>query len=298
MENLRRLRVLQEVALQGSFSAAATALGMTQPSVSQHMTALERELGTRIVERSVTGARLTPAGEIALRHAARILRAVDAAHRELDGIDAGERAPLRIAAFSTACSAILPAAAGALRRRHVGVEFTLEECDSSDAIDRVRLGHADIAIAFDYAAHPLDLSGLDVRHLADDPLRLAAPERHPAATAAVTDLAELTDEPWIAGTGFACRESLRTVCGAAGFAPRIVHDSNRYPTTLALVAAGHGLALVPDTALDNPPRGVRIQPLQPAPPPRRIWAVTAAEPHDAQQDLLDEVVAHLSSSRA
>jgi DNA-binding transcriptional LysR family regulator len=279
--------------MHGSFTAAAGALHLSQPAVSQHISTLERELGTRLVVRSVTGARLTAEGEVALRHALRILQAADAARREIEGLRSGAYAPLRVAAFSTACTYVLPAAASAFRRRHPWVPFEFVDCDAEEALQRVRHADADVAITFDYAAHPLDAEGLTARHLADDPVRIALPERHPAARSAVVDLCELADEPWVSGTGFGCRESLRTVCGAAGFAPRVALDSNRYPTTLALVGAGHGIALVPDSALSHPPPGVVTCLLRPAAPPRRVWAMTTFEPTGPLTDFIDAVAAQL-----
>jgi DNA-binding transcriptional LysR family regulator len=92
---------------------------------------------------------------------------------------------------------------------------------------------------------------------------------------------------WISGTAFACAESLRAICGVAGFTPLIAMDSNRYPTTLAMVAAGHGVALVPASALTGPAPGVVARPLRPAPPPRRIWAVTLGEPTPPTAHFLD-----------
>lgn len=293
MENLQRLRILREVALHGSLTAAGDVLHLSQPAVSQHMSTLERELGAQLVDRSVTGTQLTPAGEVALRYALRILQAADAARREIDGLQSGAQAPIQVAAFSTACTYLLPPAARSFRRRHPCVDFEFAECDADEALERVRHARSDLAITFDYATHALDMQGLDARHLADDPVRLALPDRHPAAVCPVVDVAELTDEPWISGTGFACRESLRTVCGAAGFAPRVALDSNQYPTTLALVGAGHGIALVPESALGNPPPGVVVRPMRPAPPPRRLWAVTVAEPSGPVADLIDELAAEL-----
>jgi DNA-binding transcriptional LysR family regulator len=293
VESLQRLRILREVALQGSFTAAAAQLHLSQPAVSQHMSSLEREIGMRLVNRSVTGTHLTPAGEITLRHALHILQAVDAARREIAGLQTGLQTPLRVAAFSTACTFLLPPAASSFRRRHPGLDFELAECDADEAIEHVRHARSDLAIAFDYAAHPLDLQGLTARHLADDSVSLAVPDRHPAAMATVVDIGDLADEPWISGTAFACRESLRTVCGAAGYAPRVAIDSNHYATTLGLVGSGHGIALVPQSALGNLPRGVLVRPLRPSAPPRRIWAVTAAQPRLPLLDLIDELAAEL-----
>lgn len=287
VESLQRLRVLRAVALEGSFTAAATVLSISQPSVSQHVTALERELGARLVDRTTLGARLTVEGQVVLRHALRILKIADDTRRELTELRSGIHSPIRVAAFPTACTFLLPQAIAALQRLHPNIPFTLSETDGDDALTQVRQGTADLAIAYDYAAHPIDLRGLTAQPLMDDPLRLALPAHHPAAGRPVVDLADLRDEPWIIGTAFGCAESLRAICGAAGFTPRRVLDSNRYPTTLALVAAGHGLALIPQTALGNPPQGTVTRPLRPDPPPRRIWAATGPHPTEPTSAFID-----------
>jgi len=287
MESMQRLRVLREVASRGSFTAAANAMQMSQPSVSQQMAMLERELGTRLVDRTTTGTHLTPAGEVALRHALRILQVADEARREIDTLGSGAQSPLRVAAFSTACTALLPTAVASLRRTHPSIDFDFEECDVDDAVARVQLGDTDIAVVFDYAAHPFDARGLCVQHLGDDAVEIVLPDAHPLSRTAVVPIEALAHEPWISGTGFGCRESLRTVCGAAGFAPRIALNSNRYTTTLALVAEGHGCALVPTTALRQLPPGVTVGLLRPSAPPRRIWAVTSASPTGSVGDLVD-----------
>jgi len=214
MESLQRLRVLRAVALEGSFTGAGAMLSMSQPSVSQHVAALERELGARLVVRTPLGASLTPEGEVALR----ILASVDEARREIDQLQSGDHDPVRIAAFPTAAAALLPPAAAELRRRHPNATFTFTESDADDALDLLRHGKADVAIVYDYAAHPLDLDHLVVQKVADDPLRLVVPAGHTVAPDAVVDLVALADDPWISGTAFAC--SSRCVPSAASPASR------------------------------------------------------------------------------
>ncbi|GAA3214108.1 LysR family transcriptional regulator [Actinocorallia longicatena] len=280
MENLQRLRVLRAVALEGSFTAAAAALSLSQPSVSQHISALERELGDRLVDRSTTGARLTEAGAIALRHAHAILAIADDARRELAEFRSRARAPIRVAAFPTAAAVLLPRALAGFARLSPGTPCVLIETDAAESVALVRRGEADLALAYDHAADPLDLAGLSARRILDDPLRLVLPDDHPSADLPIVDLAGLRDEPWVSLAGHSCAESLRTLCGAAGFAPRLTVGSGRYATILALVAAGHGIALVPRTALSVPHPGVTVRPLRPDPPPRRIWAATGPRPAD------------------
>lgn len=291
VESIQRLKVLRAVAQHGSFTAAGGVLGISQPAVSQQVSALEREVGAQLVERTTLGARLTPEGEIVLRHALRILASCDDARRELDQIRSGDLAPVRVAAFPTACSYLLPQAAALWRRRYPAVPFEFLERDADETVELARHGKADLALTYDYAAHPIDLRHLTVQPLRDDPLLVLMPAHHPLAATPVVDVAALAKDVWISGTSFACAESLRAICGVAGFEPVVAMDSNRYPTTLALVAAGHGVALVPVSALANPPADVVIRPLRPAPPPRRIWAVTQGEPNAAVAHLVDCLVA-------
>jgi DNA-binding transcriptional LysR family regulator len=205
---------------------------------------------------------------------------------------------VRIAAFPTACAALLPPAVAELRRRHPNAPFTFVESDADDALARLRRGEVDVAVVYDYAAHPLALDHLAVERVVDDPLRLLLPAGHPAAPDAVVDLAGLAGDRWISGTAFACAESLRTVCGAAGFTPDVALDSNRYPTTLAMVAAGHGIALVPESALATPPRGVVAKHLRPTPPPRRIWVATTDRASGLVAPFVDALLETASASTA
>lgn len=291
MDNLQRLRVLAAVAQHGSFTAAGRALTMSQPAVSQHVTALEREMGARLVERTTLGTRLTEEGEIVLRHTLRILASCDEARRELDQLRSGDQAAVRVAAFPTACGHLLPRAAALWRRRYPAVPFEFTECDADEAVELARHGKVDLALTYDYAAHPIGLHHVAAQPLQDDPLLLALPAGHPLAATPVVDVAALAGEPWISGTSFACAESLRAICGVAGFTPVVALDSNRYPTTLALVAAGHGVALVPLSALAAPPADVVIRPLRPVPPPRRIWTVTHERPPATVAHLVDCLIA-------
>ena len=293
MESLQRLRVLREIALNGSFSAAGRALSLSQPAVSQHISQLERELGATLVERSVKGARLTAEGEIALEHALQMLRTAEVARRELDAHRSGAPSHLAIAAFSSACTNLVPDALCELRRQVPRSTFELEEVDVDESIDAVVHSRSDIAVAFDYASHALDPRGLVARHLGDDPVAVILPRDHPCARRSVVPIAALADDVWIGGTGFGCLDSLMTVCGAAGFEPDIAMSSNRYPTTMALVGAGLGVALVPRTVSDGCPASAVALPLSPAAPPRRLWALTSAEPRPiaaAMADALATVV--------
>src|ERR671931_1066143 len=129
MLDVKRLRVLREVATHGSFSAAAEALSYTQSAVSQQIAALEREAGTKLVERNARGIRLTDAGEAVVRHTDAVMANLAEAEAELEAIAGLRGGRVRLASFQTAGSAPLPQALAAFRRRHPGVELSMIEAE-------------------------------------------------------------------------------------------------------------------------------------------------------------------------
>src|ERR1700749_2450887 len=118
MLDVRRMRVLREVAVRGSFSAAAEALSFTQSAVSQQIAALEREAGTVLVQRNARGVRLTEAGEALVRHTDAILARLAEAEAELEAIAGVRGGRLRLAAFESAGGTLMPLALAPLSQRH------------------------------------------------------------------------------------------------------------------------------------------------------------------------------------
>ena len=127
MLDVRRMRVLREVAARGSFSAAAEALAYTQSAVSQQIAALEREAGTRLVDRSARGVTLTDAGRALVLHADAILARLADAEAELDAIAGLRGGRVRLASFSTAGATLVPLAVATYTKRHPAVELSLVE---------------------------------------------------------------------------------------------------------------------------------------------------------------------------
>src|SRR5213592_1609224 len=146
MLDVRRMRVLREVAAQGSFSAAAEALSYTQSAVSQQIAALEREAGTTRVERSARGVRLTDAGRVLVDHADVILARLAAAEAELEAIAGLRGGRLRLTAFSSAGATIMPVAIARFRERHPAVELSLQLAEPPDALAQLKSGETDIAL--------------------------------------------------------------------------------------------------------------------------------------------------------
>src|SRR5687767_12331122 len=129
MLDVKRMKVLREVAAQRSFSAAAQKLGYTQSAVSQQIAALERESGSVLIERNPRGIRLTDAGEALVRHAEGILARIADAEAELEAIAGLRGGRLRLGSFPTAGATLMPKAIAAFSGKHPGVELSLAEAD-------------------------------------------------------------------------------------------------------------------------------------------------------------------------
>src|SRR5213595_1691605 len=123
MLDVKRMRILKEVADRGSFSAAAEALSYTQSAVSQQIATLEREAGTQLVTRGSRGIRLTEAGQALVRHADAILTRLADAEAELEAIAGLRGGRLRLVAFPSAGATLAPAAVAAFRARHPAVDI-------------------------------------------------------------------------------------------------------------------------------------------------------------------------------
>src|SRR5829696_7183261 len=133
MLDVRRLKVLREVAARGSFSAAAETLSFTQSAVSQQVAALERESGTKLVERGARGVRLTEAGRALVEHADAILARLEDAEEELAAIAGLRGGRLRIASFQSAGATLVPRALAQFHKRFPDVELVVTQAEAEEA---------------------------------------------------------------------------------------------------------------------------------------------------------------------
>jgi DNA-binding transcriptional LysR family regulator len=263
------MRVLREVARRGSFSAAAEALHLTQPAVSRHVAKLERETGMRLVDRLPAGLRLTDAGRTLVEHAETVMTALGAAERSLDALRGAQTGTLRIASFPSAAASLVAGALRAFHRAHPEVEVSFVDAQSDEALEVVRAGEADVALAFGPAAGEPD--GLRVLALLSDRLQAALPATHALAARKRLHLRELRDEGWIVGT-----TATLTVdaCRRAGFEPRIVARTDQQNAGHAFVAAGLGVSLVTSLRLVHPAHRIAVVPLADPGVERQVYAAT------------------------
>src|SRR3954453_1622429 len=179
MLDVRRLRVLREVAARGSFSAAAEALSFTQSAVSQQVAALERETGTRLVERGPRGVRLTDAGQALVSHTDAILARIDDAEEELAAIAGLREGRLRLASFQSAGATLVPRAGPAFRDPPPVGELGMVQPEPEEATERLTSGDIDLALLYDYEPIRSMLDGeLELTALLEDPYDIILPKGH------------------------------------------------------------------------------------------------------------------------
>ena len=255
------------VAREGSFSRAAAALSLSQPAVSQQISALETEVGARLLERRPDGLVLTEAGRTLLAHAAVIAERLELADVQLRELVHGEPPPLRIGAVPSALAGFVPAAVNALRRSARGRG------------DRRRGGHGRCAAGAAVgrrAARGGDLSGLvrspprarRVRRedIFSEPFVVALAPDHPLARRPTVRLGDLADERWTAASGDGL---IVRACRAAGFEPRLVSLAREQFAVRSTVMSGAAVTLAP-LLLADAFAGAALRPIDGAAPVRDV----------------------------
>jgi len=268
------LRVVQEAAARGSFTAAADVLGYTQSAVSRQVAAMEQATGAPLFERLARGVRPTGAGNVLLRHAAVLLERVDAATLELGGLRDRLEGRLAVGAYPSALAGFVPRALARLLRAHPAVVVTLREGTTPTHLRRLRAGRLELAVvALDRDAPPA-LDDLRVERLLEGRLLVAVPAAHRLAQHAMVDVAELDEERWIVGDA----DPLLDVWPRSPATRRIAYAVRDWPARLGLVAAGLGITPVPSIAAGTIPPGIRLVAVdEPQPVLRSIVAVMRPE---------------------
>jgi DNA-binding transcriptional LysR family regulator len=275
MLDVRRLRVLCEVARAGSLAGAAEALNYSPSAVSQQIATLEREVGMALVERRSRGIIVTEAGRTLVEHAEAVFARLEAAEEALAEIASGRGGLLRMAAFPTVAGTVLPKAAAAFRTAHPGVRLKVTEASPAKAVTLVRDGRLDLALTLDL---PASERGVEVFDLFDDPVQLAVPADHVLAGVGEARLADLADETWVdVPPSNSDANLLVRACARAGFDPNVAFESDDYEVIRELVATGVGIALLPDLARRPPDDRVVLVSLGPSAPSRAIQAAARPE---------------------
>ncbi|MGP6172494.1 LysR substrate-binding domain-containing protein [Microbacterium sp. A196] len=293
MFELRRLRLLHELALRGTIADVAAALSYSPSTVSQQLARLEQEAGVPLLEADGRRVRLTAQGRLLADHAARALELDESARADLTSSQRAHRR-VRLAVMPTAAEALVPAALTLLAERAPDLRLEMVEMAPEAGLFELQARAFDLVVAEQYPGHTREhLEGIDHTLLGTDAVRLAVPPESTAST-----LADLKNAAWaMEPQGAAVRQWAVQQCRAAGFEPDVRFEATDLIAHARLVAAGHAAAMLPDLIWTSDRSSVRLLEL-PGSPVREIFAASRASSRDdtAIADVLgamrDALVAH------
>jgi len=296
--DVQRLRAFALVLDLGSISAAADVLGYTQSAVSQQLAALEREAGAGLVDRSQRPLRATRAGTALRPHVERVLAALGGADAAIEEVR-GATLRLRLTAFPSALSSFVPAAVRDLRRAHPELVVRVVQLETSEAIEQLRKGEADLAVVHHMPGVPEpETAGLARRRLLVDDLYVVLPDGHRLTRGDAVSIADLEGEPLVlprrdtpAGR---FRSVVEQLCAEADFAPRVAYELDDLPAVQAFVAAGIALVPMHGLTLATVPAGATTRPLAERPAGSRT--VEALAPTTTRTPLVDDLLGLLVES--
>ncbi len=244
---LFQLEYFLEAARQRNFTRAAARLHLAQAALSEQIRKLETELGTPLFNRGRRETVLTTAGETLRLHAEALLERAAAARRAVQDVAGLRGGRLSIGAIPSVSACLLPAAIAAFRQRHPLVELSLFEGTSEAVAQWVESGRVELGVV----QLPTSGGSFEAEVLFTEPFVALIAAGHPVARQRSVSLAKLADEPFVFYKGRA-RDTALAACRAAGFEPRIACESSELETVRSLVAAGLGIAILPQLATRQP----------------------------------------------
>jgi DNA-binding transcriptional LysR family regulator len=272
-----KLATLREVVARGSFSAAATALSLSQPAVSRQVSLLERQVGTQLVRRTRQGVLATEAGELLVAHAEAVVARLALAEQEIAALAGLRAGRVRIGMFFTAFAVLAPEVAAHAERRHPALEISYELVDRRTAFKRLQAAELDLAVTFehDFEREPPP-PGIELSTLFDDSACVLLPARHRLAARETLTVKQLGKERWIRPReGSAARLLDHTLAGLTP--PLLLAGAGDEPVETQIhVAAGAGVALAHELNVLVNPASIAVRPLAGV-PARRIQVAIADE---------------------
>lgn len=291
---LRHLRYFMAVAEELHFGRAARRLHVSQPPLSRQIRQLEEELGAELFERSSRRVELTEAGRYYMAEVSKAMALLDEAGNTVRSVAKGEQGALKIGFVGPAACGPFPAMVREFRRRYPDIRLTIRAMSTYHQLGLLNRGRLDAGFSRLYEH---DTHGLNTRIFQREAYCLAVPREHALAAKNKVDLAELDGEDMIFYPRHyqpRLHDALIAAFDRAGAAPNIVQEANTEQSTLALVAAGMGVALVPSSSVNGCPAGVRLLPLEGTLPPWEVTVVWPEHGHGPIMERLLEVVAEYS----
>lgn len=246
---IHQLRYFCAVAHNGTFTRAAQAERVAQPSLSQQIMKLEAELGAKLFDRLSKSARLTPSGVAFLPKAERILRELSEAKTEIQEMTGKDKGEVSIGAIPTVAPYLLPPVLSSFSRQHPGIVIHVVEDTTPVLLERLHAGSVDLVIA----ALPLDGVELVSLKLLREPFFLAVPDSHPLARRKTIRLEEISKESrfLLLKEGHCFRDSTIEACRKSRILPNVVFETGQFATILGMVSAGMGISAIPSMAVQS-----------------------------------------------
>jgi DNA-binding transcriptional LysR family regulator len=296
MLDVRRLRMLRELAARRTVTAVAEALSYTPSAVSQQLAALERDAGVQLLERVGRGVQLTEAGRRLVVHAEAVMARLEEAEADLARVSGRVSGRVRLSSFQTAAHALVIPALGPLEEDHPELQCEVIQADAEESLPALRLGDVDMVIAEEYDHAPRSRDpALEHVDLCRDALLFALPTGHPLASKETVSFADLAGEQWAGGEiGTAWNDMIWRACRTiGGYEPDIRHHVDDVRLILGLVAARGAVGLVPALGWRTEMEGVVRKTPAEGPLDRRIFTAirrgTAERPaHRAVREALAE----------
>lgn len=292
-----RLRLLREVELRGSIAAAARALQLSASAVSQQLAVLEREAGVGLVDRTPRGVVLTAAGRALARRGDDLVELLTAARADLDRLSGALAGRVRVAAVASAALGPVSAAVLQLADSAPGIDLSVVVAEPGESLRLLQCDDVDLAVVDEYDYVPLALPAPGaVTELGEEPL-CAVTTGLVAGAGVPLALAELAGRPWVMPPeDAACGQAVRLACRASGFEPRVRWISDDMLVLARAVAAGHGVAVLPRSAVPAEVGRLAVTALDRPALRRRLRAVT--RPAAAGRPIIARVLSALVRSQS
>jgi LysR family transcriptional regulator, transcription activator of glutamate synthase operon len=249
---MHQLTYFESVSRHLHFTRAAQELNVAQPSVSQQIRKLERELGAPLFHRMKRHVTLTEAGKTFLPHARAVLQRLEEARLEVQELSGLRKGTLAVGAPPSVGTHLLPRALAVFSRRHPGISLAFREAGSRTLVALLEDGELDLAVVIQPVRHP----ALETQPLIEEELLLVVPRAHHLAASGAPGrvrLAQLRQEPFVLlrEGAYDLRDQTLAACRRAGFEPQVALDGGEMDSMLRFVAAGIGLAILPEMVVSD-----------------------------------------------
>jgi DNA-binding transcriptional LysR family regulator len=264
-----QLRIFDALVHEGSFTAAAESLGMTQPAISHAISILEQELGLTLVQRDRGGLRLTEPGKKIYGHVREILTQTDCLIQTAVEFAGSERGRLRIGLITSVATRLAPVLLAGFRKHHPQVEVVLFEGTDPEVAEWLRSSAVDIGLL------ALRLPEFTSHIIESDRVLVALPRNHPLAKNKTISVQAMAQQPFVMSKA-GCEPLIQRIYRQEGLTPNVRYEARDVSTVLGMVREGLGVSIVPELALPQKVSGIRLIPLRPV-VRREIVAATRGE---------------------